>query len=95
MPTITGANADEGGACPQPTTTAQDFERQARQRYGEAADEFLKLYPAATDEAAKLAQNQSARDVARTTLYMWAITRVEDGEDEGFHVLLESPASGP
>lgn len=95
VPTITGANADEGGASPQPTTTAQDFERQARQRYGEAADEFLKLYPAATDEAAKLAQNQSARDVARTSLYMWAITRSKTAKTKVFTYFWNHPLPGP
>ena len=80
---------------PQPTTTAQEFERQARQRYGEAADEFLKLYPAATDEAAKLAQNQSARDVARTTLYIWAITRSKTAKTKVFTYFWNHALPGP
>ena len=75
VPTIIGANADEGGASPRPTTTPREFERQARQRYGEAADKFLTLYPASTDDTAKIAQNQSARDVARSTLHIWALNR--------------------
>jgi para-nitrobenzyl esterase len=95
VPTITGNNADEGGASPQPTTTAQDFERQARQRYGELADEFLKLYPVATDEAAKLAQNQSARDIARTTLYLAAMERSKTAKTKVFPYFWNHPLPGP
>jgi carboxylesterase type B len=73
--TLTGANADEGGASPQPSTTLEAYVQQARQRYGELADEFLMLYPAKTDEEARRAQNESARDLARFNLYRWARTR--------------------
>jgi para-nitrobenzyl esterase len=95
VPTITGANADEGGASPQPATTAQDFERQARQRYGELADEFLKLYPAATDEAAKVAQNQSVRDVARTTLQIWALSREKTAKTKAYTYFWNHVLPGP
>ena len=57
------------------------------------ADEFLKLYPAPTDDAAKVAQYQSARDVARTTLYVWAIDRARTAKTRRLHVLLESRAA--
>jgi para-nitrobenzyl esterase len=95
VPTIIGANADEGGAMPQPTITAQDFERQVKQRYGEFADEFLKLYPAATDEAAKLAQNQSARDAARMSLYMWTIDRGRTGKTKAYTYFWNHVLPGP
>ena len=95
VPTLTGANADEGGASPQPTTTAEEFERQARQRYGEAADEFLKLYPAATDDAAKVAQNQSARDIARTNLYVWAINRAKTARTRAYTYFWNHVLPGP
>jgi para-nitrobenzyl esterase len=95
VPTLIGNNADEGGASPQPTTTAQDFDRQARQRYGELADEFLKLYPASTDEAAKLAQNQSSRDIARMNLYIWAVERSKTAKTKVFTYFWNHPLPGP
>jgi len=95
VPTLTGNNADEGGASPQPTMTADEFARQAKQRYGEAADEFLKLYPAATDDQAKIAQNDSARDIARTNLYAWTLTRAKTARTKSFTYFWTHPLPGP
>ncbi len=75
VPTLTGLNADESGASPQPSATAGSFAAQARERYGDRADAFLALYPAATDEQARAAANRSARDIARTSMYLWALER--------------------
>jgi carboxylesterase type B len=95
VPTLTGSNADESGASPQPTITAEDFQRQAQTRFGEGADEFLKLYPASTDAAAGTAQNQSARDIARTTLYLWAIDRAKTARTKVFTYFWNHPLPGP
>jgi para-nitrobenzyl esterase len=73
--TMTGANADEYGASPRPTATVQSLTAQAKQRYGDEAAAFLKLYPAATDDEAKVASNTSARDIARVGMYLWAQQR--------------------
>jgi para-nitrobenzyl esterase len=43
--------------------------------YGSMAEEFLKLYPAATDDEAKQMEDASARDRARSGLYLWASKR--------------------
>lgn len=59
VPTLTGANKHEGGATPRPEIAADAFQKQARQRFGDLADEFLALYPSATDEQARLVQNES------------------------------------
>jgi para-nitrobenzyl esterase len=75
--TMTGANADESGASTRPTATAQSFVAQAKQRYGDDAAAFLKLYPAATDDQAKVAANTSARDIARMSMYLWALERAK------------------
>ena len=71
---ITGSNADENGASPQPNTTVAEFQSWAKNTFHDRADEFLKLYPAHTDEEANLAQNQAARDLRRTSLYLWALS---------------------
>jgi carboxylesterase type B len=95
VPTLTGSNADENGASPQPTVTTEEFARLARQRYGEDADTFLKLYPASTDEAAKAAANESARDQARTSLALWAIARAKTAKTKAYTYFWNHALPGP
>jgi para-nitrobenzyl esterase len=75
VPLITGFQADDfrmmGGG---PVTTAK-WEQRAHAMYGPMADEFLKLYPAATDAEAQQADTQSARDRARSGMVLWATKR--------------------
>ena len=76
VPVITGFQADDfrmgGGA---PPLTAASFQERARRTYGSMADEYLKLYPADSDEQAKQSEAGSARDRARSGLYLWASKR--------------------
>ncbi len=65
VPILTGVNMHEGGAVPHPDITPDAFEPQVRRRYQDAADDVLKLYPAA-------AQNELAWDAARLNLYLRA-----------------------
>ena len=95
VPTITGLNADENGAVPHPTITREAFEKQARQRYAEMADEFLKLYPAANDEQARAAQNQSSRDQARVSMYLWALNRHHTAKTPAFTYFWTHALPGP
>jgi para-nitrobenzyl esterase len=63
VPLIAGSNADEGTAFVTGTNiTAQGFVRQARQRYAAMADDYLKVYPASTDEQARESTLASFRD---------------------------------
>jgi para-nitrobenzyl esterase len=95
VPTLTGINADEGGAVPHPTATLESFQRDAQQRYGASADEFLKLYPAATDEEAKRAQNDSARDRGRAILYLWALDRAKTARTNAYTYFWTHTLPGP
>lgn len=76
VPVITGFQADDfrmgGGA---PLLTAANFQERARRTYGSMADEYLKLYPADSDEQARQSETNSARDRARSGLYLWASKR--------------------
>src|ERR1035441_576666 len=74
VPTLTGCNKDDIGAGSSSTLTAEAFQRQA-QRYADLAGEFLKLYPAATDEQARASQSQSSLDSMRASMYVWAVNR--------------------
>lgn len=82
--TLTGCNRDEGGAVPKPTVTAAEFEKQARQRHAERAEEFLKLYPAGTDEAARAAANAAANDQSRVSMYLWARERAKTAKTPAY-----------
>jgi len=95
VPVLTGTNRDEGGAVPQPTTTAAAFQKQAQQRYGDRAAAFLALYPAATDEEAKTAQNASARDASRVTTSIWAAARAKTAKSPTFTYFWDHTLPGP
>ncbi len=76
LPYIAGGNADEGGATPNPTTTLESFRNAAQQRFSEAeAAEFLRLYPAANDREAGLANNEASRDQLRMSINNWSRVR--------------------
>ncbi len=81
VPTIDGWNADENTA---PPLSAEDFRKQVPGRYGPMAEEFLKLYPADTDQQAQVAQKQSARDRARVSAYLWAQGRGETAKTPAY-----------
>jgi para-nitrobenzyl esterase len=76
VPVITGFQADDfrmaGGGAAKTVTVYQEH---ARATYGAMANEFLKLYPASTDEQVAQAEIASARDRMRCSLYLWASKR--------------------
>lgn len=65
VPLLAGWNADEGKMqvllAPQ-KPTAKSFEEQARARFGDQADEFLKLYPAKNDDQALASEEALSGD---------------------------------
>jgi len=95
VPTLTGCNMGEGGASPHPTNSAEAFGRQARQRYGDIADEFLSLYPAPTDEQARTAQNESSWDSERASMYLWAVERGKTAKTKAYTYFWDHTLPGP
>ena len=97
VPTLTGANTGELGGFgpPQGPVTAESFRTQARQRYGAGADEFLKLYPASSDEEARLAQRESVRDQALVSMYLWARERSKTAKTKVYEYLWDHALPGP
>jgi carboxylesterase type B len=71
------------------------FQDNARKRYGDAAGEFLKLYPATTDEQAAAAQRESTRDQALVAMYLWAKVRSKTAKTSVFEYLWDHPLPGP
>jgi len=95
VPTLTGcAKEDIGGATMHPTTTLEEFQRGA-QRYGDLQGQFLKLYPAATDEQARAAQNESVVDSMRASMYLWAVNRGKTAKTKVFTYFWEHTLPGP
>ncbi|MFD5626573.1 carboxylesterase/lipase family protein [Streptomyces sp. NPDC127072] len=61
---------DRPGA-PPVHVTLDDYVGAARRKFGTMADEFLRLYPASTDDEAALASNDAVRDNSRVSTYLW------------------------
>lgn len=59
---LVGSNRDEGTFFTQPGGKAENFINGAKQRYGDLADAYLKLYPAGSDEESYRSQLASFRD---------------------------------
>lgn len=58
---------------PPVSVTLKDYVNASRTKFGAMADEFLKLYPAATDDEAATASNAAARDNSRVSTYLWGM----------------------
>jgi carboxylesterase type B len=52
--------------------TLEAYTAAAERKFGELAEEFLRLYPAATDDEAARASNAAVRDNARVSTSLWA-----------------------
>jgi len=84
VPVITGFQANDGALGGPRTGTAAQFDNHARQVYGPMADDFLKLYPASSDDEAKQAEISAGRDRLRVGLYLWASARAETHKSSVF-----------
>jgi para-nitrobenzyl esterase len=83
VPLLAGWNADEGKVFvllnPQKPTT-KSFADLAHARFGDAAPEFLKLYPASTDEeAARSAQAYAGDDFIAFSTWKWLDLQLRTG----------------
>jgi len=97
VPTLTGANTGELGGLirPQDPVTLDSFVKRARQQYGAAAEELLRLYPAETDEQAAAAQAESSRDQALVSMYLWARERAKTARTKAYTYLWDHALPGP
>jgi para-nitrobenzyl esterase len=95
--TLTGSALGELGGLsgPPKPLTLSEFQDRARQRFGEAADEFLRLYPATTDTEAATAQKQSTMDQALVAQYLWACERAKTAKTKVYEYLWDHTLPGP
>jgi carboxylesterase type B len=60
-----------GPGAPPVHVTLDGYLTAARRRFGAMADEFLRLYPACSDDEAARASNAAVRDNSRISTYLW------------------------
>ena len=96
---LAGWNADEGKMLvlfnPQ-KPTATSFEQQAKDRFGDQAPEFLRLYPASSDQEAIVSAEALASDdfIAYST-WKWLNLQVETGVPVYTYRFEQVPATKP
>jgi para-nitrobenzyl esterase len=94
VPVLTGSNRDESfGGNPK---SAADFVEQARKRFGDLADAYLKLYPADSDEQARESAFYSGRDEMAFVMRNWARLAAKPGKSKAFvYYFTEQPPRLP
>ncbi len=66
---------------PQTSVTLADYVAAARRKFGALAEDFLRLYPARTDQEAALQNNAASRDNSRVSTWLWG-TLWTPGDDK-------------
>jgi len=83
IPILVGSNLDEGTFFLQPTT-AEKYLAQSRSRYGDLAGEYLKLYPAGSDDEANASQLRDFRDQMAWVMRNWARLQTTTGKSKAY-----------
>lgn len=84
VPLLTGYNRDEGFVFGE-TMTAEAFKEDAKTKYGDLAEEFLRAFPATDDAVAKQSQKNFFRDMAFAWQgYTWARLQTEKGKQKAW-----------
>ena len=98
VPILVGSNADEGKSlAPWPASgTAASFIEQQRRRFKDKTDEFLKLYPAGSNEEAMNSHYASFRDVTfGWEMRTWARMATKTGKSKAFLYYFSRVPPGP
>jgi len=86
---LTGSNKDEAnfGVCPGaggrgggPALTADAFKTNAQRKFGEAADDYAKLYPVTSDAEAPSAAHIACADEINWNMRQWAVAQSKAGK---------------
>ena len=88
MPLLAGWNLNEGGTPAHSEATVESFRADAHKNFGDRADQFLKVYPAANLEEAKESAAALARDqfIAFAT-WKWIEAQVATGDSPVYRYL--------
>ncbi|HOH24520.1 MAG TPA: carboxylesterase family protein [Bacteroidales bacterium] len=82
-PLLTGWNADDGVSF-GPGPSAEKFTEMARNNYGEKAERFLQLFPAATDKQAEASQKLLSQLYFGWQNYTWARMQTRKGKNPAY-----------
>ncbi|MBO4785927.1 MAG: carboxylesterase family protein, partial [Prevotella sp.] len=92
VPSIIMTNSDEGVLF-TPEIKAADYQKTARQTFGEFADEALKVYPGNTDEEAYFSNGDAFRDMGFAwPSYAWASLQNKTGKSPAYAAFLAQPS---
>jgi carboxylesterase type B len=72
VPFVVGTSAEDLSGTPTFRTTVAAYRKWAQEKFGPMTDEFIRLYPAANDAEAGLAQNLAFHDQNRISKIGWA-----------------------
>ncbi len=90
---LTGSNKDEAnaGMCPTygppggpgsgPVLTVEAFSTNARRKFGDAADEYVKLYGVTSDAEAQGAAHTACADEINWNMRQWAVAQAKQGKN--------------
>jgi para-nitrobenzyl esterase len=83
---LVGSNRDEGTFFARPGTaaSAEQFQSRAKQRFGDLASGYAKLYPAGSDTEAAAAQLATTRDEMGWHMRTWAQLQGKRGKDKSY-----------
>jgi para-nitrobenzyl esterase len=87
---LVGSNKDDLSFVPV-KSTPERFEQQVRMRWGDLADEVLKLYPHATDAEASKAQADLSNDGAFWHMRLYADYQVKRGKRAWLYYFAQNP----
>jgi para-nitrobenzyl esterase len=96
VPLLLGSNADEGTMFTPESVKGDSFRQTAQRRFGDHADEYLKLYPFTSDTEARRAQANSMRDQTfGWEMRTWARMETKTGKSKAYLYYFSKVPPGP
>jgi para-nitrobenzyl esterase len=92
---LVGSNQDEGTFFARGPVKADDFKTQARQRFADLTDSYLKLYPAGTDAEAGTSELARVRDELAWHMRIWAQLQSQRGKKAYWYYFTRVPPVAP
>src|SRR5439155_5084 len=86
---LVGSNKDEGTFAGNSTATV--WTNRVRQRWGDLADEYLKLYPAGSDEEATSSSQTAFRDELAWHMRLYASLQAKRGQRAYWYFFTHEP----
>lgn len=93
---LVGSNRDEGTFFVRPgSSTAQEYLAQTHERFGDLADGYLKLHPAASDAEAETSRLAGVRDEMGWHMRVWARMQTKIGNQAYLYYFTRVPPTAP